>query len=163
MPKDQAWLLMVISVHTWLVEADTTISGHFLWAEMKIIPFTYPLLFTFIHLDKHLDGARGKIILKHFKWNHLATQKIKFHAWVKKCHFGNFTRNRPIGWIGHALLVQPSMVASASTNRVWTKITIKSYAWSFAIQIQIQAVCGLNKLSSKLDIVHWDSFNLLNA
>ena len=55
-----------------------------------------------------------------------------------------------IGWIGHALLVQPSisahrkwpeMVVSASTNQVWTKITIRSYAWSFAIQIQIQAVC----------------------
>ena len=50
-----------------------------------------------------------------------------------------------------ALLVQPSisahrkwpeMVVSASTNQVWTKITIRSYAWSFAIQIQIQAVCS---------------------
>ena len=54
-----------------------------------------------------------------------------------------------IGWIGHALLVQPSisahrkwpeMVVSGSTNQVWTKITIISYAWSFAIHIQIQAV-----------------------
>ena len=62
---------------------------------------------------------------------------FKFHAWVKKCHFGNFTRNRPIGWIGHALLVQPSisahrkwpeMVVSASTNQVSTKITLRSYA-----------------------------------
>jgi hypothetical protein len=35
-------------------------------------------------------------------------KKFKFHAWVKKCHFGNFTRNWLIGWIGHALLVQPS-------------------------------------------------------
>ena len=26
---------MVILIHTWLVEADTTISGHFLWAEME--------------------------------------------------------------------------------------------------------------------------------
>ena len=33
------------------------------------------------------------------------------------------------------------MVVSASTNQVWTKITIRSYAWSFAIRIQIQAVC----------------------
>ena len=48
-----------------------------------------------------------------------------------------------------ALLVQPSisahrkwpeMVVLASTNQVWTKITIRSYVWSFAIQIQIQAV-----------------------
>ena len=44
------------------------------------------------------------------------------------------------GWDGHALLVQPSisahrkwpeMIVSASTNQVWTKITIRSYAWSF--------------------------------
>ena len=35
-------------------------------------------------------------------------KKFRFHAWVKKCHFGNFTRNWLIGWIGHALLVQPS-------------------------------------------------------
>ena len=41
MAKDQAYLLMVILVHTWLVEADTTISGHFLWAEMEIILFIY--------------------------------------------------------------------------------------------------------------------------
>ena len=49
-----------------------------------------------------------------------------------------------------ALLVQPSisahrkwqkMVVSASTNQVWTKITIRTYARSFAFQIQIQAVC----------------------
>jgi hypothetical protein len=26
---------MVILVHPWLVEADTTISGHFLWTEME--------------------------------------------------------------------------------------------------------------------------------
>ena len=28
--------------------------------------------------------------LKHFKWRHLAPKKFKFHAGVKKCHFGNF-------------------------------------------------------------------------
>ena len=32
---------VVILVHTWLVEADTTISSHFLWAEMEIILFIY--------------------------------------------------------------------------------------------------------------------------
>ena len=58
-----------------------------------------------------------------------------------------------------ALLVQPSisahrkwpeMVVSASTNQVWTKITVRSYAWSFAIQIQIQAEihCYLSVLKS---------------
>ena len=50
-----------------------------------------------------------------------------------------------------ALLVQPSisahrkwpeMVVSASTNQVWTKITIRSYAWSFVIQIQIGMSTG---------------------
>ena len=70
-------------------------------------------------------------------------KKFKFHAWIKKCYFGNFTRNWLIGWIGHALLVQqpsisahrklPEMVVvSASTNQLWTKITIRNYAWSFA-------------------------------
>ena len=64
-----------------------------------------------------------------------------------------------------ALLVQPSisvhrkwleMVISASTNQVWTKITIRSYAWSFAIQIRIQAVCrliyGPNNLRCKSEV-----------
>ena len=32
------------------------------------------------------------------------------------------------------------MVASAFTNQAWTKTTTRIYAWSFAIQIQIQAV-----------------------
>ena len=32
------------------------------------------------------------------------------------------------------------MVVSCSTNQVWTKITIRSNAWLFAIQIQIKAV-----------------------
>ena len=50
------------------------------------------------------------------------------------------------------LLVQPSisalrngleMVVSASTNQVRTKITVRIYAWSFVIQIQIEAVCIL--------------------
>ena len=39
------------------------------------------------------------------------SKKFKFHAWVKKCHFGNFTKKWLIGWIGHALLVQPSKTA----------------------------------------------------
>ena len=100
-----------------------------------------------------MDGAWDTFWIKSqngtFLGLHLAQKKFEFLAWVKKCHFGNFTRNRPIGWIGHALLVQPSisvhgkwpeMVVLASTNQLWTKITIRSYAWSFAIQIQIQSV-----------------------
>ena len=59
---------------------------------------------------------------------------------IKIWPFWQFLRNWLIGWIGHALLVQssisahrkwPEMVVSASTNQVWTKITIRSYAWSF--------------------------------
>ena len=41
MANDQALLLMVILVHTWLVKHDTTISCHFLWAEMEIILFIH--------------------------------------------------------------------------------------------------------------------------
>ena len=44
-----------------------------------------------------------RTILKHFRWSHFA-KRFKFHAWVEKCHFGNFS---VIGWsagcIGHAL------------------------------------------------------------
>ena len=51
-----------------------------------------------------------------------------------------FLRNWLIGCIGHALLVEPfisthrkwlEMVVSASINQVWTKITVRSYAWPF--------------------------------
>ena len=54
--------------------------------------------------------------------------------------FWQFLRNCLIGWIGHALLVQPfisahrkwpEMVVSASTNQIWTKITIGSYSHVF--------------------------------
>ena len=41
------------------------------------------------------------------------------------------------------------MVVSASTNQVWTKITVRSYVWSFAIQIQNQAVCIDSLIFSK--------------
>ena len=37
--------------------------------------------------------GQGQTILKHFKWSHLAQNNFYFHAWVKKCHFGNFARN----------------------------------------------------------------------
>ena len=51
------------------------------------------------------------------------------------------------------------MVVSGSTNQVWTKITIRSNAWSFAIQIQIQAVCKrmcCSKISfCPFRLLHW--------
>ena len=69
--------------------------------------------------------------------------------WLKSASLANF--QKLADWLnGHALLVQPyisahrkwpEMVLSAFTNQVWTKITIRTNAWSFAIQIQIQAVC----------------------
>ena len=45
-----------------------------------------------------MDGARSTLwkillwtIVNHSKWIHLAQQFFDFHAWVKKCHFGNFS------------------------------------------------------------------------
>ena len=55
---------MVILVHTWLVEADTTISGHFLWAEMEII------LFIHFYPPKYAHGRSLRHILdKITKWH----------------------------------------------------------------------------------------------
>ena len=68
-------------------------------------------------------------------------QKNLIACMGQKVPFCQFLRNWLIGWIGHALLVQssfsahrkwPVMVVSASNNQVWTKITIRSYAWSFS-------------------------------
>ena len=59
---------MIILVHTWLVEADTTISGLFVWAEMKII--------LFIHLNNHMDGARGTLWMSFVK-NYSLPHQIK--------------------------------------------------------------------------------------
>ena len=108
------------------LEADTTISGRFQQEEMEII--------LVIHLDNHMDRASNKVI----------SPKRFFDCILP---FWQFLRNWLIGWIGQALSVQPSvstyrkrpeMVVSASTNQAETKII--SYAWSFAIQIQIEAV-----------------------
>ena len=41
MSRDQAQLLMVILVHTWLWEVDIIDYFYFLWAEMEIIPFIH--------------------------------------------------------------------------------------------------------------------------
>ena len=77
MAKDQAWLLMVIVVHTWLVEADTTISDHFLWAEMEII------LFIHFYPPKYAHGQSLRHILdKITKWHFLRTSNEVI--WPKK-------------------------------------------------------------------------------
>ena len=54
-------------------------------------------LSTFIHINKHMDGARGTLwkkswwtIVYYIKWIYLVQKNFDFHAWVKKCHFGNF-------------------------------------------------------------------------
>ena len=63
--------------------------------------------------------------------------------------FWQFCRNWLIGWIGQPSISAnrkwPEMIVSDSSNQVWTKITIWSYVWSFAIQIQIQAVWFINR------------------
>ena len=63
-------------------------------------------------------------------------------------HFIHKVPLAPSMWIKMVLCISISnhrkwqeMVVLASTNQVWTRITRKSYAWSFAIQIPIQAVC----------------------
>ena len=133
---------MVILVHTWLVEADTTISSHFLWAEMEIILFIH-----FIHLNMHMDGAWDTFWIKSQNGTFLGLQMKSFGPkkfWIpcmsKKVPFWQFYQ-KSANWLDWpALLVQPSisahrkwqeMVVSASTNQVWTKITVRSYAHVF--------------------------------
>ena len=68
---------MVILVHTWLVEADTTISGHFLWAEMEI------MLFIQFYPPKYAHGRSLRHILdKITKWHFLRTSNEVI--WPKK-------------------------------------------------------------------------------
>ena len=58
----------VILVHTWLVEADRTISSHFLWAEMEII------LSIHFYPPKYAHGRSLRHILdKITKWHFLRT------------------------------------------------------------------------------------------
>ena len=53
------------------------------------------------------------------------------------------------------------MVVSASTNQVWTKITIKSYAWSFAIQNSDPDPCSVmyNDFDGELGLAHYKTIN----
>ena len=68
--------------------------------------------------------------------------------------FWQFLRNWPIGY---ALIVQPSISAHRKwpemVASVWTKITIRIYAWSLAIQIQIQAVWACNFQFSRKEVL----------
>ena len=55
-------------------------------------------LSTFIHINKHMDGAGDIFWIKSLNGTFLTLQiksfgpqKIWFHAWAKKCHFGNFS------------------------------------------------------------------------
>ena len=103
----------------------------------------------------HMDGAWDTFWIKSQNGTFIAFQMKAFGPkifWIpcinKKVPFWQFYQKS-------ALLVQPSisahrkwpeMVESASTNQEWTKITIRSYAWSFSIQNQIEAVCSLSEL-----------------
>ena len=57
------------------------------------IAWTLFEIILFIHLDKHLDRARGTLwinVIKKLLFTTSFGQKIHFHGGVKKCHFGNF-------------------------------------------------------------------------
>ena len=54
-------------------------------------------LSTFIHINKHMDGAWDTFWIKSLNGTFIVlqmksfgTKKFDFCAWVKKCHFGNF-------------------------------------------------------------------------
>ena len=93
---------------------------------------------TFIHLNNQLDRARGTLWISFIK-NCSLPHQIKSFGPKKKnnCMHGlksailAFSQNWLIGWIGLALLVQPSIsahrkwpeiVVLASTNQVWAKL-----------------------------------------
>ena len=89
---------------------------------------------------------------------------FKFHAWFKKCHFGNVSE---IGWIGHALLVQPSKPA----HRIFFLFSLLILIFFLNMkplsdvapgllvnQVQIQAVCSAK---NKLTIYIWKAVSLL--
>ena len=77
-----------------------------------------------------------------------------------------FSRKRLIGWIGHALLVQPSisahwkwpeMVVSASTNQLWIKMTIRTYAWSLCLSDPDPSSVNTPAVAEKIkDNIHGD-------
>ena len=65
-------------------------------------------LSTFIHLFKHIFwimALNGTFKALQKKW--FGPKNFELHAWVKKCHFGNFSERAGMA-IGHALLVWPS-------------------------------------------------------
>ena len=83
--------------------------------------------------------ARGTLWIRFIKNYslpcHLAPQTFWLHAWVKKCRLA--ISQKLADWLDWPCPVSsvhrkwPEMVVSASTNQVWTKITMRSYAWSF--------------------------------
>ena len=78
---------------------------------MLLLLFEIIQLIQFFHIEKmELGTLFGKITQWHFhrhQRRHFAPKNFKFHAVVKKCHFGNFFMK---GWDDRALLVQPSKI-----------------------------------------------------
>ena len=84
-PKDKLFLLMHSRHARNLYDPKIKIIFEIAWTLFEII--------LFIHLNKHLDGAKITLwkklkwtIVYHFKWIHLAQFFFDFHARVKKCH-----------------------------------------------------------------------------
>ena len=80
----------------------------------------------FIHLDKHLDRAWDIFWIKLLNCTFLALQikafgpkKFKFHAGVKKCHFGNFSE-----WAGMAVPCLCSPQESLTGNQKFFLIRV---------------------------------------
>ena len=66
-------IVFVILVHTWLVEADTTVSCHFLWAEMEGCTIrAWPI------------QPISRFLVKLPKWHFLT------HAWISKKFWGKW-------------------------------------------------------------------------
>ena len=64
---------------------------YFLWAEMEIIQLLYTVLSTWTEPETCFGLNDLVALSKHFKRSNLAIKNVELHAWVKKCHFGNFS------------------------------------------------------------------------
>ena len=95
-------------------------------------------LSTFIHLDKHLDRARGTLGIKftknwlflcnHFNWSHLAQNFFKFHAWVKKCILAIFQKSAD--WLDWPCPVKGQLISEWLFDVfIWTKKRTKIFLY----------------------------------
>ena len=94
-----------------------------------------------MHINKPMDGARDIFCINSLNGTFLALQ-IKafgpknFHAWVKKCHFGNFSEfsswKKWIKWIfsNSARAISKILFILESYDFLAYLECIRSYAWS---------------------------------